>query len=75
VASVVGSGGRRETPAQLAVAAGLLKAVGVPPLTPGSAIYRAALRFAALPAAARHAWLLRHLPALRAGHLTLTQIP
>ena len=36
---------------------------------------RAATRFAALPAATRHAWLARHLAALRAGHLTLAQLP
>jgi hypothetical protein len=38
-------------------------------------IYAAAVRFAALPAATRHAWLAAHLPALRAGHLTLAQLP
>jgi hypothetical protein len=47
---------------------------------PGSAGYpaqiaRAAARFAALPAATRHAWLASHLTALRAGHLTLAQLP
>jgi hypothetical protein len=36
---------------------------------------RAATRFAALPAAARHAWLASHLAALRAGQLTLAQLP
>lgn len=36
---------------------------------------RAATRFAALPAATRHAWLAGHLAALRAGHLTLAQLP
>ena len=36
---------------------------------------RAATRFAALPAATRHAWLASHLTALRAGHLTLAQLP
>ena len=35
----------------------------------------AAQRFAALPAAARHAWLVEHLAALRAGQLTLEQLP
>jgi hypothetical protein len=93
VASVVGSGGRLETSAQLAVAAGLLKAAGVPLLTPaqaasgtgpangvlalqpGSRVGAAALSFAALPAATRHAWLIRHLPALRAGHLPLASLP
>jgi len=32
-------------------------------------------RFAALPAATRHAWLLTHLAALRAGHITPAGIP
>ena len=67
--------------AQRAVAAGLLQAVGAwpgaptPLLTvqktarpaPGTAVYAAARRFAALPAAARHAWLIAHLAALRAA--------
>ena len=38
-------------------------------------IVAAARRFAALPAATRHAWLASHLTALRAGHLTLAQLP
>ena len=41
----------------------------------GSPADAAAQRFAALPAAARHAWLATHLAALRAGHITLAQIP
>jgi hypothetical protein len=40
-------------------------------LTPGTP----AQRFAALPAAARHAWLVEHLAALRAGQITLAQLP
>jgi hypothetical protein len=32
-------------------------------------------RFLALPAASRHEWLLTHLSALRAGHITLSEIP
>ncbi len=49
---------------------------GTPPeVTPGSAAYAAAQRFAALPASARHAWLVRHLTALRAGRITLAQLP
>ena len=47
----------------------------VPPLAAGSPGYAAARRFAALPAAVRHAWLNRHLAALRAGQLTLAQLP
>ena len=35
----------------------------------------AVTRFAALPAGARHAWLATHLAALRAGHITLAQLP
>jgi len=35
----------------------------------------AARRFAALPAATRHAWLAAHMPALRAGQLTPGQLP
>jgi len=38
-------------------------------------IAAAARRFAALPAATRHAWLAAHMPALRAGRLTLGQLP
>jgi hypothetical protein len=47
----------------------------VPGPAPGSPAYAAAQRFAALPAAARHAWLVRHLAALRAGRITLAQLP
>ena len=38
-------------------------------------ILAAARRFGALPATARHAWLAAHLSALRAGTITLAQIP
>jgi hypothetical protein len=38
-------------------------------------VYAAARRFAALPAPARHAWLAAHLAALRAGRLTLKDLP
>jgi hypothetical protein len=44
-------------------------------LAPGSPAFEAARRFAALPAPARHAWLVRHIAALRAGHVTLAQLP
>jgi hypothetical protein len=37
--------------------------------------YAAARRLAALPPAARHAWLAAHLAALRSGRLTLAQLP
>ena len=55
-----------------------------PPGGPGSAsgpgpasgpVYAAARRLAALPPSARHAWLASHLAALRAGQLTLAQLP
>ena len=35
----------------------------------------AKMRFAALSPAGRHAWLAAHLAALRAGHVTLAQLP
>jgi hypothetical protein len=46
-----------------------------PVLAPGSPAFAAARRFAALPAPARHAWLVRHIAALRAGQVTLAQLP
>ncbi len=49
-----------------------------PATAPGTAtgpVYAAAGRFAALPAAQRHAWLVAHLAALRAGQLTLEDLP
>jgi hypothetical protein len=70
--------------AQEAVAAGLLADAGVPLSAQpwaGSGdsqfqpVRAAAQRFAALPAAARRAWLSSHLAALRAGHLTPPQLP
>ena len=50
---------------------------GMPPLVlaPGSPAFAAARRFGALPASARHTWLVRHLAALRAGQVTLAQLP
>jgi hypothetical protein len=44
-------------------------------LAPGSPAYAAAQRFAALAPSARHAWLVQHLTALRAGRITLPQLP
>jgi len=41
----------------------------------GGPVYAAARRFAGLPLATRHAWLASHLSALRAGQLTLGQLP
>ena len=73
------------TPAQLAVVDGLLKAVGSQPYPACNPyalqcasqpqVTAAAARFAALPAATRHAWLTANLAALKAGHLPLARIP
>ena len=41
----------------------------------GGPIFAAARRLAALPPATRRAWLAAHLTALRAGQLTLAQLP
>ena len=46
-----------------------------PEVAPGTPAYAAAERFASLPASARHAWLAGHLTALRAGLITLAQLP
>ncbi len=76
-------------PAQQAVEDALLTAAGHEPVrdhrpdaperqpiagTPAG-VSAAAQRFAALSASARHAWLAAHLAALRAGTITLAQIP
>jgi hypothetical protein len=45
------------------------------PGSPAGPVYAAARRLAALPPAIRHAWLAAHLTALRAGHVTLAQLP
>jgi hypothetical protein len=88
VHAFVGAGPGTGTPAQQAVQAALLDGAGVPlPLVskeldiaglPGNAagpVYAAAQRLAALPPAARHAWLAAHLAALRSGQLTLKDLP
>ncbi len=88
VASVIG-GGPGASQAQQAVIAALLKAAGVARpassapgvLQPNTAVplsapvHSAAGRFTALPATARRAWLVKHLVALRAGRITLAQLP
>ena len=88
VASVIGDG-RSATQAQQAVAAALRMAAGLPQApapAPGRQrpnatvplpvpVQSAARRFVALPASARHAWLVRHLADLRAGRITLAQLP
>jgi hypothetical protein len=76
--------------AQQAVEDVLLAGVGSPPLGASaghtasngklsaatlSEINAAAHRFGALSASARHAWLATHLTALRAGKVTLAQLP
>jgi hypothetical protein len=60
-------------PTLLGLTGGRESEAGPGPVT--GPVYAAARRFAALPAAARHAWLAAHLPALRAGRLTLAQLP
>jgi hypothetical protein len=82
-----GQAARRPSQAELAVIAG---SVSFPPSVgprdlgplygqllpePGSPASLAAQRFAALSPAARHAWLARHLAALRAGRVSLAQLP
>jgi hypothetical protein len=67
------------TLAQQAVEDGLLQVLGSQPYPvsdPGNVqVARAAAKFAALPAASRHAWLAAHLAALTAGRITLAQVP
>jgi hypothetical protein len=46
-----------------------------PEVAPGSPAYAAARRLAALAPSARHTWLVQHLTALRAGRITLAQLP
>lgn len=91
IAAGVTGAGPRASQAQDAVAAALLTAAGwqvpifgsgqpgeAPPFpgpqrgTPAAA---AAARFAALPAATRHDWLVQHLTALRAGQITIAELP
>jgi hypothetical protein len=73
------------TLAQQAVVDGLLKAAGSQPYQPCTPwalrctqqpqVTAAAARLAALPAATRHAWLMANLAALKAGRITLAQLP
>ncbi|MCW2936525.1 MAG: hypothetical protein JWM19_7487 [Actinomycetia bacterium] len=74
------------TSAQQAVMDGLLESLGAQPyprpqpggngpaVTPAQ-ILAAAAKFAVLPAATRHAWLAANLTALKAGTITLAQVP
>jgi hypothetical protein len=76
--------------AQQAVEDGLLRALGSRPYPVGgpqngpagqqfrqqqAAVTQAAAKFAALPAATRHAWLAANLAALKAGTITVAQLP
>jgi hypothetical protein len=68
------------SPVQQAVEGGLLEALGVRPFqypspAPPSGVAAAAAKFAALPAATRHAWLVANVAALKAGTITLAQVP
>jgi hypothetical protein len=86
----VGAGTGPGSQAQQAVQAALLLEAGmpfaaqaaatqnIPSPPPGQVpepVYAAAQRLAAVPGAARHDWLAAHLAALRAGGLTLGQVP
>jgi hypothetical protein len=64
----VGAGAKQQAAAAAQEGAG-----GPLQLTPD--VQAAAGRFAALPASARRAWLAARLPALRAGSVTLAQLP
>ena len=77
-----GFAGQGGTPAQQVVQLVLLKAIGSQWDQPGPgsgpqspAMTAAVRRFTALSGAARHAWLAAHLVALRAGRITLAQLP
>ncbi|MEU5940158.1 hypothetical protein ABZ807_13385 [Micromonospora sp. NPDC047548] len=70
--NVIGGDRREKTEAQQAVAEAILKTSTLPP---GTRTAAAAQRFAALSPAARHAWLTSHVAALRAGQITLAELP
>jgi hypothetical protein len=61
--------------AQPALMATIKDGPGPPPGPATGPVYAAARRLATRPAAARHAWLAAHLAALRAGRLTLQELP
>ncbi|HEX6523130.1 MAG TPA: hypothetical protein VF070_24500 [Streptosporangiaceae bacterium] len=77
VAFITGNADHDGTAAQQAVWLALVEQTGFQPDISfySPAVRTAAARFAALPAVAQHAWLAARLPALRAGHITLEQIP
>jgi hypothetical protein len=70
---------RVTTPAQRAAALYLLDQGGYPAspllIPDDAAVTAAARRLATLAPAARHAWFTTHIAALRAGTLTLTELP
>lgn len=74
-----GTAPRHATPTQRAVALFLLDQAGDPVdatrLPADPAVRAAAARLAALPATTRHDWLAHHLAALRAGTVTLAELP
>ncbi len=61
--------------AQPQLANTLRDAPGPSPTPASGAIYAAAQRLAALPIAAQHGWLNAHLAALRAGQVTIGELP
>ena len=79
--------GQNPSPAELAVIGGsvrfpsIVETRDLAPLVgkllpaPGSPAARAARRFAALTPAARHDWLAHHLTALRAGQISVAELP
>jgi hypothetical protein len=81
--------GAQPSQAQQVVEAALLESAGVPLSVQGSALgdlgllqpafnqqsLAAVNRFAALSASVRRAWLTTHIAALRAGHITLAELP
>lgn len=71
VANVIGAD-RDSGPAQRAIIDAIL---GTFTTETDDHIAAASRRFAALPATARHSWLMENLVALRAGQLTLQQLP
>jgi hypothetical protein len=87
IAGLVGNG-PVASPAQQAVAGALMKVAGLrlPIQAPGrgapaqepdraAPVVAASRRFEALPAQARRTWLRRHLAALRAGRISLRELP
>jgi hypothetical protein len=75
VALLRAAGQDRPDPGQSLEGQGGLDPGQSPVLTPGTAEFSAAERFAALPERVRRAWLARHLTELRAGQITLAQLP